>query len=139
MKHLTEKEIRRAIRIAIKAKQIESNPIIELEESFGVVIKEDKTDDHSKFYDRLKKDLYIKQAKIEQIKKYGGHYHGGHYHKTDSPFEYSKPKLRPIEETMHEAMHTLMGDTHSMTDDAIIDALAPGLADALVEMAKRMK
>ena len=139
MKHLTEKEIRRAIRIAIKAKQIESNPIIELEESFGVVIKEDKTDDHSKFYDRLKKDLDIKQAKIEQIKKYGGHYHGGHYHKTDSPFEYSKPKLRPIEVTMHEAMHALMGDTHSMKDDAIIDALAPGLADALVEMAKRMK
>ena len=135
MKHLTEKEIRRAIRIAIKAKQIESNPIIELEESFGVVIKEDKTDDHSKFYDKLKNNLDIKLDKIEKIKKYSH----GHYHKTDSPFEYSKPKLRPIEVTMHEAMHALMGDTHSMKDDAIIDALAPGLADALVEMAKRMK
>jgi hypothetical protein len=34
---ISEKDIRRAIRLAIKAKQIEKNPIIEEEEDFGVI------------------------------------------------------------------------------------------------------
>jgi hypothetical protein len=58
---ISEKDIRRAIRLAIKAKQIEKNPIIEEEEDFGVItVKEQPTfttpisPEYDSFYNKLK-------------------------------------------------------------------------------------
>lgn len=72
---ISEKDIRRAIRLAIKAKQIEKNPIIEEEENFGVTsVQDDPTfidsdPKYNSFYKKLKNNLKEKEEKIEKAKR----------------------------------------------------------------------
>lgn len=61
---ISEKDIRRAIRLAIKAKQIEKNPILEEEEDFGIkAITELPTFVESPLLKRLKNNLKDKEGK----------------------------------------------------------------------------